>query len=219
MGQNAHSMAPNAHSTRRAREIAHTRRDILEASARVFAEAGYHGATMQAIAGAAGFTAASLYTYFRSKDEIYEALVDDLRSAVLATFDARIPAGLTFAQRLELLVQLQLELLASRRTAIRIMFDRGPRRLHHQDGASPIFARLVEFMREGAAELRFSAEDAARLLFGIFQATFFPWLFAGAPEGNLPRDAPHRIVDVFLHGAAVPVTPPEPASSRTEPRR
>ncbi len=202
IGQNAHSMAPNAHSTRRAREIAHTRRDILEASARVFAEAGYHGATMQAIARAAGFTAASLYTYFRSKDEIYEALVDDLRAAVLATFDARFPAGLTFAQRLELLLQRQLELLASRRTAIRIIFDRGPRRHHHRDGTSPLLARLAEFMDEGGATLRCSGHEAAHLLFGIFQATLFPWLLAGAPERDLPRDA-GRIVDFFLHGAAV----------------
>jgi len=45
---------------RRAREIARTRQDILEAAARAFARNGYQAVTMQEIAREAGYTAASL---------------------------------------------------------------------------------------------------------------------------------------------------------------
>jgi AcrR family transcriptional regulator len=198
---------PNAHSMRRAREIAHTRDDILDAAARVFAEAGYHDATMQAIARAAGFTAASLYTYFKSKDEIYEALVDDVRTAVLATFDARMPAGLSFAQRLELLLQLLLQLVAERRTALRIMFDRGPSRCRRAARPFEVLERLATFLRtSGNGDLRCPPEEAAGLLFGIVHSATLPWILADGP-GDAPPVEAGRIVDLFLNGAAAATAP------------
>ncbi|WP_242352815.1 MULTISPECIES: TetR/AcrR family transcriptional regulator [Anaeromyxobacter] len=201
-------MAPNIKSARRAREIEHTRRDIIDAAARVFAQAGFHEATMQAIAREVGFTAASLYTYFKSKDEIYEALVDEFRGAFLATFDAHLPAGLTFEQRLELLVQRQFELAFARRQALRIIFDLGPRHRcrNDEDGPLPLLRRMTEFLAaSGAREhLRFPPEEAARVLFGITQALFLPWIVAGAAAAPDPaREAAHA-VELLLRGAGRP---------------
>ena len=197
-------MAPNGKSTRRARNIEHTRRDILDAAARVFAEAGFHEATMQAIAREAGFTAASLYTYFASKDEIYEGLVDELKSAILATFDARVPAGLNFEQRLELLLQRQFELLLARRNALRLMFDLGPHRPRRPgDGPLDLLQRMSAFLASagGAERLRLTPDEAARFLFGITQAAFLPLLCGPTATMVDPARAVERVVDLFLHGA------------------
>jgi len=196
-------MAPNAKSTRRARVIEHTRRDILDAAARVFAEAGFHQATMQAIAREAGFTAASLYTYFGSKDEIYEALLEELKSALLAAFDARVPAGLTFEQRLELLLQRQFELVIARRNAIRIIFDLGPNRPRRKDpNPFDYLERMEAFLASaGADRLRCGADEAARLLFGITHATFLPIILSPPETPFDPARQAERVVDLFLHGA------------------
>lgn len=49
---------------------------ILEAATRCFARRGFHEATIQDICDAAALSKGGLYTYFRSKDEILAALVE-----------------------------------------------------------------------------------------------------------------------------------------------
>ena len=99
---------------RREREIAHARTDIVEAAIRAFARGGLHNATMQDIAREAGYTAASLYTYFKSKQEIVDAMVTQLTDEYIRVFDEPIPSGLSFRQRFELVLQRQLELAETR---------------------------------------------------------------------------------------------------------
>jgi AcrR family transcriptional regulator len=184
--------------------VEHTRQDILAAAARVFAASGFHAATMQAIAREAGFTAASLYTYFPSKDDLYEALVEDLSRGFLATFDGHAPAGLTFAQRLELLFQRQLEFVASRRPTLRLMYDQGPRRRNGEPGPAQVFLRrLRAFVAADArAALRCDADEAARLLFGLLQAALVPLVLARPGAEPRVADEAARLVDLFLNGAA-----------------
>jgi len=56
------------------RKIRTTR--ILEAANKVFAKMGFEKATMNDIASEAGYGKASLYFYFKSKDEIFDALIN-----------------------------------------------------------------------------------------------------------------------------------------------
>jgi AcrR family transcriptional regulator len=196
------AVSPKPKETRRAREIERTRQDIVEAAARVFAEAGYHDATMQVIAREAGFTAASLYTYFRSKDEIYEALVEEMKRALIATFDVPAPAGLTFQQRLELLVQRQLAFVTARRSALRVTFDVRPGRLGPHTGPAEYLGRLSAFLAEaGAGRLRCTPDEGARVLFGLLQAMLLPSIL-GDHEPDVGQAG--RVTDLFLHGVEAP---------------
>jgi AcrR family transcriptional regulator len=189
-------------ATRRAREIARTREDIVEAASRVFAEAGYHEATMQAIAREAGFTAASLYTYFRSKEQIYEALDEDIKATILATFDEPMPAGLTLPQRLELLLQRQLALIARRRDALRVALQFSPSKRREHEGHEEFIARLEVFFRDAPGDFRCPPGDAARLFFGLVRAMLEPWILGAEPPGVGRESA--RLVDFFLNGVAAP---------------
>ena len=54
-----------------------TRGVILEAAARIFAESGLAGARTEAIAAAAGVNKALLYYYFKDKESLYVAVVED----------------------------------------------------------------------------------------------------------------------------------------------
>src|ERR1700722_6135221 len=50
---------------------------LFEAAARVFEEQGIGGASIEAIAGAAGFTRGAFYSNFKSKEELIIAMIED----------------------------------------------------------------------------------------------------------------------------------------------
>jgi AcrR family transcriptional regulator len=54
-----------------------TREKLFEAAARVFEEQGIGGASIEAIAAAAGFSRGAFYSNFRSKDELIIAMLED----------------------------------------------------------------------------------------------------------------------------------------------
>jgi TetR/AcrR family transcriptional regulator len=68
--------------TRKQRERADHRRMILEAAEAVFAQKGFHEATVQEIAERAEFSVGYLYNLFHNKTDIYAELVD-MRAAEL----------------------------------------------------------------------------------------------------------------------------------------
>jgi AcrR family transcriptional regulator len=65
-----------------------SRDQLLAAAARVFARAGYHGASMSEIAAEAGFSKGALYWSFASKDELFFALLDELDEHLSALISA-----------------------------------------------------------------------------------------------------------------------------------
>ncbi|MHB8431823.1 MAG: TetR/AcrR family transcriptional regulator, partial [Acidimicrobiales bacterium] len=79
-----------------------TREHLLAAAAEVFAERGFHGATLDEVAAVAGFTKGAVYSNFKNKEDLFLALfkanydreMDAIRGA-LADSDvppeARIP--------------------------------------------------------------------------------------------------------------------------------
>ncbi len=54
-----------------------TREKLFEAAARVFEEQGIGGASIEAIAAAAGFSRGAFYSNFKSKDELIIAMLED----------------------------------------------------------------------------------------------------------------------------------------------
>jgi AcrR family transcriptional regulator len=78
------------------------REQILDVALEVFGRAGFHGASMNDVADAAGVTKPVLYQHFDSKRELYRALLEEVGSRLLsaiakATADA--PDGRSQTQR------------------------------------------------------------------------------------------------------------------------
>ena len=65
-------------STRRTDIRQQNERLILDAAERVFAEAGFGGATMQLIADMAGLPKANLHYYFPTKEDLYRRVVQNI---------------------------------------------------------------------------------------------------------------------------------------------
>ena len=59
------------------RQKSERRRQILEAAKRVFAEAGYHGASINAIIERAQIARGTFYLYFESKAAVFDSILDE----------------------------------------------------------------------------------------------------------------------------------------------
>jgi AcrR family transcriptional regulator len=62
---------------RMSKKIITTRKRLIEVARNLFAERGKNGVTMNDIAEASKRGRRTLYTYFKSKDEIYKAVIDN----------------------------------------------------------------------------------------------------------------------------------------------
>lgn len=83
---------PRAKSPRRKPKQARaqqTIRVILEGAARVLRARGYAGATTNRIAAEAGVSVGTVYEYFASKDEVFDALIAREIGAVVTAFQAQ----------------------------------------------------------------------------------------------------------------------------------
>ena len=69
-----------------------TREYLLSAAAQVFGQRGFHGATLDEVAAVAGFTKGAVYSNFKSKDDLFLALLEDRyqsgRTSLRAFLDA-----------------------------------------------------------------------------------------------------------------------------------
>ncbi|MBI5482137.1 MAG: TetR/AcrR family transcriptional regulator [Deltaproteobacteria bacterium] len=198
---------------RRKRAIARTREDILEAAARAFSRRGYHSATMRDIAREAGYTAASLYTYFKSKQEILGGLVALVTQEFLVKFDEALPAGMSFRQKLSLLVQRQLANADRRRDLYALLMTLRPGdvclpRPRDRKRQSPFWhmemqvVRFTEWLRENATTDDLGGHDpevAARFMVAIGHGFLSYWVFARPAAEPVTRQA-SLILDLFLDG-------------------
>lgn len=195
---------------RREREIAHARVDILEAAVRAFARSGLHGTTMQDIAREAGYTAASLYTYFKSKQEIVDAMSNQLTEEYVQVFEQALPSGLGFRQRFELVLHRQLELAERRRNIFNVFVSDDTRgacpssedRTFHTNFERRIESLATWLQRNAKAE-DLGGNDArlvARLLFGMAFGLLHQWGDRAQPQSFV--DYAPVLTDFFFHGVS-----------------
>jgi AcrR family transcriptional regulator len=196
---------------RREREIARTRDDIVEAASRAFVQIGVHDATMQDIAREAGYTAASLYTYFRSKQEIIEAVMGQLTGEFLRVFDQPLPGNLTFRQRFEMVLLRHLEIIEKRRE-IFLSFHTAEAASGHCPGGThgqafhENFERrisgLTDWLKRNAKPEELGGHDpelVARILVGMVFGLLHGWV--AKAQGGLADHAP-LLLDFFFHGVS-----------------
>src|ERR1700680_344734 len=73
---------------------------ILDAARKVFEADGLDGASLRAIASAAGYTPAALYFHFTSKEEIYAEVLRDSLTNLRQTVDRAVLRAKAPADRL-----------------------------------------------------------------------------------------------------------------------
>lgn len=141
-----------------------TRAAILKAALEEFAHEGVTGARTDEIARRAGVNKALLYYYFKDKETLYGAVLDDafsgLKSAVFAVLDSQLPPR----EKIMAYAGAYFDFIASNQLYPRLMQREMMRAREghslHIDKViksyiQPIFLRVSEVMREGIAKGEF----------------------------------------------------------------
>jgi len=204
---------------RRERAQAMARGDILDAALRAFARRGYADTKMTDIAAEAGYTAASLYTYFPGKKEIFIAAADHFVAGVEEAFGPVPETPPADFEALEAEVRRRIEALVGygddhRETLAFFLRMRwsGEAVLHElkpancvapnrDDAHGPhrIHAHFAEVWR-GLGVERFGVDpEAIATLAGAAIESFFLRRFVFGAGGALREDA-DPIADLLLYG-------------------
>jgi AcrR family transcriptional regulator len=122
-----------------------TREVLLAAAAQVFAERGFHGASLDQVAAAAGFTKGAVYSNFKNKDDLFLALIEAAYSREMAALRETLEASeVPAAERLGDFVSI-----------VRDELDRGP-----QDWNALYLEFSLYAMRNPAARARLNELEA-----------------------------------------------------------
>jgi len=96
-------------------------------AASLFDKAGYHNTTVEDIARAVGLRKATLYHYFKSKDEILHSIHDEFITLLIDRHEARVSVPMSARQRLLEIIADILELMETHRGHVRVFFE------HHRE--------------------------------------------------------------------------------------
>ena len=100
-----------------------TQKKILAAAIAVFSRKGFHQATMDDIAGAAGVAKGTLYYNYASKSALFSAAITDGIDEMIATIRAAMTSDLPFHRHLRKLVELNIGLYLKHSDLTRIVFN------------------------------------------------------------------------------------------------
>lgn len=96
---------------RRERELSLRRADVVAAAAAEFAEKGFDGASMSALAGRAEVALGTLYSLFGSKEQLFQAAIEWSGEAMLATLRTKVLAVSGARERLLHLIDASFEVV------------------------------------------------------------------------------------------------------------
>ncbi|MDZ7881533.1 MAG: TetR/AcrR family transcriptional regulator [Mycobacterium sp.] len=201
----------------RQQRSAQTRRDILDAAARIFGEYGYAAGTTNRIAAAAGVSIGSLYQYFPNKDAILAALSDAHIDAGTTLLAERLHDGLPEALEdlVRLFVRAAIDNHREDPALHRVLFEEAPR-------SAALLARLRDTEARGVAgvtellrrhpEVRVAdAEFAARLTIATVESLVHRLIVAPVDPAQLEDEVVRLLTGYLTANAAVPAAAPPPA--------
>jgi len=197
---------------RRERERLQHRALILDAARGLFSEYGYQNVSMQEIGRRAEFSVGALYSFFESKERLYESLVLDmaeehhaqLLAALQQEVDARAVLRAYIAERGRLftenvkLVRLYFSETRALGSPMQSAMCEKVHELYHK-----LVLEAASVVERGVREGAFREGDPYHMavaLEGIINAFLFCWLQEPERqpyEANVPV-----ILDIFLRGAA-----------------
>src|SRR5215217_2120513 len=127
------------------------RRAILDAAREVFAELGYEVATVRDIIRRTGLASGTFYNYFRSREEVFEALADDGAARFRPILRACWETSNDFDGYLRAAIQAYCDFLADEHGSWQAKRPAGEKHPHMRI-QTPEMERVFEEVREAFAE-------------------------------------------------------------------
>jgi len=188
-----------------------TRRQILKAALKHFANAGYAATSVQQIVGDAKVSKPALYYYFRDKAGLFEALVKEALDERLRLMQEAAARGKSFREQAREILAALFEYFQKNRELTRIAFSTAfaapgeiPPGLDYLNmcrrNMEFIHALIQRAQKAGELDRRFDSHDLAYSFFG--HTNFYIKAHALLPGFRADRKAPERIMELFFAGAA-----------------
>jgi AcrR family transcriptional regulator len=177
---------------------ARTREDLLDAAARVFAERGFHGASVEAVADAAGYSTGALYSNFAGKEELFLSLYEErierrrreLRDTAARSGPAAAAASVDESLRQDrdfFLLYFEFALHAARNRAFARRF-----RAVRDEGLAELTAGLADTLEHFGMQSGLAPEELARAVRALSYGMALDQLVGDT-------DAPENLVGRLLH--------------------
>ena len=191
------------------------RESILSAAADLFAHRGYLGTSMNDVAEACGLSKATLYHYYRDKDEMLVSIADEHVSRLVELVrSVEKDSSVAPEQRLETLITRFLLEYADAQNSHRVLtedvkFLDARERLRILNKERAVVKGFAEAIAIRKPKLKDASLDkpVAMLLFGMLN-WMFTWL---KPDGRLTHASIAPIVcDLFFNGLAGIAESPSP---------
>jgi AcrR family transcriptional regulator len=198
------------------------RQTIVDTSAHVFAQHGYHATGLTELCAANGLGKGALYHYIRSKEELLAAIHDRVMDEVMAGADRVRATGGSPSEQLTRLGHELLDVIHRYPDHVWVFLHEfpaltGERAEHFRVRRREYEKRLEAVLRAGIRSGEFRKVDArltSLAWLGMHNYTYL-WLKAGGRMSA--RDVAKPFADLFIHGIAGGVT--APSSRRRPPTR
>jgi TetR/AcrR family transcriptional regulator len=173
-----------------------SRAAILKAAVREFAREGVAGARTDAIARSAGVNKALLYYYFKDKEALYQAVLDEVFSGARAAIEGALSRDLQPTERLQAYVRAHFDYIASNPLFPRIVHaeflraGRDPSRLQRvaKQYFQPIFVNIAALLKEGGECGEFRAVDPIHFIPSMISLIVFYFITAPVLKVVIGRD-------------------------------
>ena len=200
---------------RREKEKLRQRKEMLAAALGLFSEKGYHNVSMQEIAQKAEFATGTLYKFFKSKEDLYKALLLEQTDIFHDVLTKAIEEPDDEIEKLRNYARAKGELFRANAAMIRLYFaetrgasfnvlaglDSGIRERYYE-----FLQTLASVFERGIKRKRFKKiADPYSLAVALESLTnAFLFLWVDAPERHPYPEDPETILDILFKGLVEP---------------
>lgn len=201
---------------RKARDKLLRRTDILSAATRVFAEKGYHKATMSDIARQAEYAVGTIYLYFKDKQALYLALTDEKIDELIRRIKEGVADAGGALEKIKALIEGEFAYFEENEDFFRIYFSEGGLDSWAiKDKPSPATVeKIMKFLdyissiiklaqTENVVRKELDPKRTAHLLGSMIKSVIIPWLKDKPSKKESLKGLSSFILDAFLNGTAV----------------
>ncbi len=186
-----------------------TREKLIEAARQLFAHKGIENTTMNDIATASEKGRRTIYTYFKDKREIYNAVIEQESERVVSRLKEVLTMDLTPLGKLEKFLVLRFSMIDDtlvRQDSFRSFFSRDMKRVDRirKLATSKEIELLRKIVDEGVAAGEFIAEQASRIVAVvqmILQGIDLSYLRDNATESiTNDQESQQRVIRFIIDG-------------------
>jgi AcrR family transcriptional regulator len=188
---------------------------IAQAAKEVFAERGYQRATLEEIAQRAGMSKATIYLYYKNKDDLFLQVVEERVNATTAATAQAAATTKTPLEKLGDIVRDKVAFYERERDFFRIYLNekhgleiapKDPHKRALRDMYLQEVQVLDKVLQEGMQVGDLRRMDSRRLAFFLREmiSTVLVQRIQGKAKTSVDQDV-EQLLDLFLHGAGQPM--------------